>query len=142
MNRTAFALVMCCAILTAILSASQVKAGKDTVVTAAQVNGTWKNGNNTFKVLALGKQRLKVSFYGLYKYNTPAGPSANEGEAEGIAFIEGDTAILKPGDAGSDDCVVTMVFGNEKLSVTEEGACPFGHNVTTAGTYRKVVGKK
>ena len=119
----------------------QAKAGKETIVTAAQVNGKWVNKNGTFEVLALGKQRLQVSFSGTYRYNTPAGPSANEGEASGIAFIEGDTATFKPEDA-EGDCVITMKFTKDKLDVTQEGMCGFGFRVTAAGIYRKVSNRK
>lgn len=123
--------------LAVVLPGTRATAGKETIVTAAQVNGKWVNKNGTFEVLALGKQRLQVSFSGTYKYNTPAGASVNEGEASGIAFIEGDTATFKPDDA-EDDCVITMKFTKDKLDVTQEGMCPFGFRVTAAGIYRKV----
>ena len=61
----------------------------------------------------------------------------NTGEGEGIAFIEGDTAIFKP-DGAEEECRITMKFTGGKLVVTQEGLCGFGHNVTAAGTYRKV----
>jgi hypothetical protein len=64
-------------------------------VTAAQVNGTWRSKTGTFKVWALGKQRLQVEFFGVYEYKTSAGPMANTGEGRGIAFIQGDTATFK-----------------------------------------------
>ena len=144
MSRTFVALTLCCAVLTTILMTSQVNADKDNIVTASQVNGTWKNKTGTFKIHALGKQRLEVSFYGLYKYNSPAGPTANEGEASGIAFIEGDTATFKPEDTGEDDCVITLIFAKDRLTVSQEGSgtCGFGHNVRADGTYRKVSGAK
>ncbi len=137
MNRALLALVVCCALLAVVLPVQRAKAGTETIVTAAQVNGTWQNKNGTFKILALGKQRLQVSFSGIFRYNTPAGPSANEGEGSGIAFIEGDTATFKPEDA-EDECVITMKFTKDKLTVTQEGICGFGFRVTAAGIYRKV----
>jgi hypothetical protein len=73
-----------------------MQAGKDTSVTAAQVNGTWKTKGGEFKIWALGQQRLQVEFSGVYEYKTPEGPSANTGEGSGIATIQGDTAIFKP----------------------------------------------
>jgi hypothetical protein len=137
MNRALLALMTCCALLAASLLVPRSEAGKETIVTAAQVNGTWKNKNGTFDIKALGKQRLQVAFSGIYRYNTPAGPSVNDGEASGIAFIEEDTAIFKPEEA-EDDCVITMKFTKDKLTVTQEGICGFGFHVTAAGTYRKV----
>lgn len=70
---------------------------KQTIVTAAQVNGTWETKTGTFKILALGNQRLKVEFQGFYEYKTEYGPMANIGEGRGIAFIEGVTASSRLG---------------------------------------------
>src|SRR5215471_326038 len=110
-------------------------------VTAAQVNGTWKTKNAEFKIWALGKQRLQVEFSGIYEYKTPQGPMANEGEGNGIATIEGDTAIFKPEDA-EEECQITLKFTDGKLVVTQTGICGFGHNVSAEGTYKKVSSKK
>ncbi|WP_139052887.1 hypothetical protein [Thiocapsa marina] len=107
------------------------------IVTAAQVNGTWRDRSSTFKVWALGKQRLQVEFFGIYEYRTAAGPDANTGYGSGIAFIEEDTAVFKP-EEGEEDCTIIMTFGEEKLVVRQEGTCPFGHNVTATGKYKKV----
>lgn len=111
------------------------------VVTASQVNGTWRSGSKTFKVWALGKQRLKVQFLGTYEYKTPAGWMANVGEGSGIASIERDTAIFKP-EAADEDCKITMKFKGGKLFVSQEGGCDFGHNVIADGTYRKISSRK
>jgi hypothetical protein len=110
-------------------------------VTAAQVNGTWKTNSGEFKIWALGQQRLQIEFSGTYEYKTPQGPSANEGEGNGIATIEGDTAIFKP-EGAEEECRITLKFTGGKLLVTQTGICGFGHNVSAAGTYRKVSAKK
>src|SRR5262249_51182799 len=127
-------LVCCVALL------SQTATSGQTVVTAAQVNGAWSNKRGTFKVRALGNQKLRVEFTGFYEYVSQAGPMANTGEGKGIAFIEGDTAIFKP-DGAEEGCRITMKFTGGKLVVTQEGVCGFGLNVTAAGTYRKVSGR-
>lgn len=111
------------------------------IVTAAQVNGTWDSGPGTFKVFALGNQRLKVEFSGLYEHQTPIGLMANTGEGSGIAFIQGATAIFKP-DGADDDCRITMTFADAELIVEQEGTCGFGMNVTATGRYKKVSSKK
>jgi hypothetical protein len=116
---------------------AQTVASGQTVVTASQVNGAWSNKRNTFKVRALGNQKLRVEFSGSYEYVSQAGPMVNTGEGKGIAFIEGDTAIFKP-DGAEEECRITMKFTGGKLVVTQEGVCGFGLNVTAAGTYRKV----
>ncbi|HEY2144368.1 MAG TPA: hypothetical protein VGH06_08425 [Candidatus Udaeobacter sp.] len=117
------------------------QAGKDTSVTAAQVNGTWKTKHAEFKIWALGHQRLQVEFSGVYEYKTPQGPSANTGEGNGIATIEGDTAIFKP-EAAEEECRIMLKFAGNKLVVTQTGICGFGHNVTAAGTYKKISAEK
>jgi hypothetical protein len=117
------------------------QADSDKSVTAAQVNGTWKTSNGEFKIWALGKQRLQIDFSGVYEYKTPQGPSANEGEGSGIATIEGDTAIFKP-EGAEEECRISLKFTGGKLVVTQTGICGFGHNVSAAGTYKKVSAKK
>jgi hypothetical protein len=116
---------------------SQTAASGQAVVTASQVNGTWRSDHGTFKVRALGNQKLRVAFSGFHEFVSQAGPMANTGEGEGIAFIEKDTAIFKP-DGAEEGCRIVMKFTGGKLVVTQEGVCGFGLNVTAAGSYRKV----
>jgi hypothetical protein len=112
------------------------------VVTAAQVNGTWESKTATFKILALGKQRLKVQFSGSYPYKLPDGTDmANTGDADGIAMIDGNQAMFKP-EAPGEECAIAMKFVSGKLLVEQEGTCGFGHNVSAAGTYRRVSSRK
>lgn len=110
-------------------------------VTAAQVNGTWKTNHSEFKIWTLGQQRLQIEFSGVYEYRTPQGPTANEGEGSGIATIEGDTAVFKP-EGAEEECRIILRFTGGKLLVTQTGICGFGHNVSAAGTYKKVSAKK
>lgn len=117
------------------------------VVTAAQVNGTWqsrfgKSRSGTIKILALGKQRLKVEFIGLYTYPLPDGTSnVNDGEGQSIAIIEGNEATFKPDEAEAE-CLITMKFTRGALQVEQKGSCGFGLNVTLAGTYRRVSSRR
>jgi hypothetical protein len=129
------------ALCLAAASIVTTQAGKDTSVTAAQVNGTWKAKQGEFKIWALGHQRLQVEFSGVYEYKTPQGPSANTGEGSGIATIEGDTATFKP-EGAEEECRITLKFAGNKLIVTQTGICGFGYNVTAAGTYKKISAKK
>jgi len=117
------------------------QADNEKSVTAAQVNGTWKTKYGEFKIWALGKQRLQIDFSGVYEYKTPQGPTANEGVGSGVATIEGDTAIFKP-EGAEEECQITLKFARGKLVVTQTGICGFGHNVTAAGTYKKVSARK
>jgi hypothetical protein len=110
-------------------------------VTAAQVNGTWKKKGGEFKIWALGQQRLQIEFSGTYEYQSPQGPTANEGQGSGIARIEGDTAVFKP-EGAEDECKITLKFTRGKLVVTQTGICGFGNNVSAEGTYKKVSSSK
>jgi hypothetical protein len=110
------------------------------VVTAAQVNGVYRDRGSEFRILALGHNKLKVQFNG--EYMTRAG-YPNMGEAIGEATIEGDVATFVPGE--TTRCKITMRFGRNRIEVTQEGSdadCGFGHNVMANGTYRKIKGGK
>jgi hypothetical protein len=142
MKKTSFVLLLCYTMLSPpALGLLQFNASAQKIVTAGDVNGTWRTKTATFKVWALGHQKLRVEFLGTYEYNTPAGLMANSGTGSGIARIEGDTATFKPDD-GDEECKITMRFMGGKLIVTQEGGCGFGHNVSAEGTYRKVSSRK
>lgn len=122
----------------AVLAQTPTQAsGGGKIVTSAQVNGTWRSRNGEFKIWALGNQKLKIEFSGVYKYNSPQGPMANTGEGSGIAHIDGDTAVFKP-EVSEAECAITMKFSEGKLHVSQVGICGFGFNVTAEGEYRHV----
>ena len=139
MNRTfAFAILAVLFTDTALLQPGH--ADPHRVVTARQVNGKWRFQRNEFRIKALGKQRLRVSFDGTYEYQSQMGPMANTGEAGGVARIIGDTATFKP-DAGDGTCTITLRFTRGTLVASQSGddaSCGFGHNVYADGTYHKV----
>jgi len=106
------------------------------VVTAAQVNGVYRFYKSEFRILALGQQKLKVQFDGVY---VTVSKSVNLGYAGGEATIEGNVATFVPPD--TERCKITMKFLPGKMVVTQEGddfECGFGHNVNAAGTYKKI----
>jgi len=106
------------------------------VVTAAQVNGVYRYYKSEFRVLALGHNKLKVQFDGIYM---TLAKSPNMGYAMGEATIEGNVAIFVPPD--TQGCKITMTFLPGKIVVKQDGSdadCGFGHNVYTTGTYRKI----
>ena len=135
------------------ISAAETRAQNRKSVSAAEVNGTFrsffkgrfKGSSNEIKILALGKGKLRVSFDLLYPYFLGTGElSANLGQGEGEAMIEGDTAVYSSDEFGA--CKITIKFvkpGIIKVSQEATDAdCGFGHNVTADGTYRKVSGAK
>ena len=106
------------------------------VVTAAQANGVYRYYDNEFRILALGHNKLKVQFDGIY--HTLA-KSVNMGSATGEATIEGNVATFVPED--TTGCKITMTFLPGKLVVKQDGddaTCGFGHNVYSTGTYKKI----
>ncbi len=113
---------------------------KHQVVTAPQANGVYRYYQSEFRILALGHNKLKVQFDGIYM---TLAKSPNMGYAMGEAIIDGNIATFKPPD--TEHCEITLVFLRNKLKVTQEGSdsdCGFGHNVNATGTYRKIRGGK
>ena len=132
---------VCCALTIIILVVNGISAQEIKIVTAKQVNGTWENKSGSFKIWALGNQKLQVEYTGFYEYESENGPMANIGEGKGIAFITGDTAIFKP-EYAEEECKIIMHFKSGSLIVEQEGICGFGLNVTAAGEYKKTNHKK
>ena len=147
MKKLILSSALCAALLPvhALESALASMPASQRIVTAAQVNGTWCDGHNEFRIWALGQQRLQVEFSGVYEYRLPNGePMSNVGEGSGIARIEGDTATFRP-EGAEDECSITMRFTRGRLVVTQAGAsvsCGFGHNVSAAGTYRRISARR
>jgi hypothetical protein len=123
------------------VSSPATRAQNPKIVTAAQANGVYRYYDNEIRILALGKNKLKVSFDGVYY---TISKSVNMGYASGEAKIEGNVAVLELPDFGP--CKITIVFlPRSRLKVTQEGDspdCGFGHNVHANGTYRKIRGGK
>lgn len=121
-------------------------------VPASEVNGTfrhnftgkYKGSYNEIRIWALGKGKLKVSFDLTYPFTDGTGqPSANVGQATGVAEISKDIAIYRSAENG--DCAITIKFVKQgMIEVEQQGAsaCGFGHNVTAGGTYRKFSSRK
>jgi hypothetical protein len=109
---------------------------KHQIVTAAQANGVYRFYKSEFRILALGHNKLKVQFDGVYVNIVK---NVNVGYAMGEATIEGNVATFIPED--TQGCKITMKFLPGKLVVTQDGSdadCGFGHNVYATGTYQKI----
>ena len=122
-------------------------------VKSAEVNGTFwmkykgkfKDSASEIKISALGGGKLHVSMSLLYPYATPQGElSANMGELDGEALIEGDTAVYESSEP--EKCKITIKFVKlGTIKVRQDGAdfsCGFGHRVTADGTYTRISAKK
>lgn len=122
-----------------LIAAAAVGPGQSRVVTAREANGTYRDASNEIKILALGHNKLRISFELTFVYKTSAGPSANEGMADGEATIENDTAVFRPKEFPA--CTITIKFlKSNRLKVTQAGDsadCGFGNRVRADGTYVK-----
>lgn len=122
-----------------VAAGAQKAQSNKSLVQAEALTGTYelvaenKQRKNILKVLALGGNKLKVKFEGLWEYSYNGEPIANVGEVEGIAVLEGNTAILKPEAAPS--CKIVLKFTNDKLLVEQESECGFGQHVNASGQY-------
>ena len=118
------------------LSSIPIGAQNSKVATAAQINGVYRFYRSEFRILALGHNKLKVQFDGVY---VNVMKNVNTGYAGGEATIEGNTATFIP--EGTQGCKITMTFLPGKLVVKQDGddaTCGFGHNVYATGMYRKI----
>lgn len=115
------------------------------IVTAAQVNGIWREASSTksvfteFWVQTIGNNQLKVGFWG----NNAVKKFSNV--AIGTADINGITAIFKPAEnqvSEDSPCIINLKFTAGKLIVSEKGECGWGNGISTAGTYKKTSPKK
>ena len=109
----------------------------DRILTASELNGTYTYRRNTFKVLAIDHNKIKVQFHGEWMTR---GGYPNTGDALGEAKFEGNVAVFIP--KGTTDCKITMSFLTNRVEVQQEGEgdCGFGHNVVATGTYRRIKG--
>ena len=129
-------------LLCAVMFLQQTVFAQQKIATAAQVNGTWQSKSGTFKILALGGQKLKIEFFGEYQYKLADGTwTANEGETSGTAAIVNLIATFKP-EESNNECLITLKFAGGILNVKQTGFCGFGNNVTAAGRYRKTSARK
>ena len=104
------------------------------IVTSPQVNGEWRSYDDYFYILAIGQNKLKVEFEGIYHTMSK---SVNTGEISGEATIEGNVATLNSEEFPK--CRITMTFLNGKMVVKQgDDDCGFGFNVRADGTYKRI----
>lgn len=113
MTRQLFAIVIGFVSAVSLPSDSRAQSSRASVP-ASEVNGTFqhnftgrfKGTSSEIRIWALGKGKLRVAFDLIYPYVDGTGElSANLGEANGIATIDGDTAVYRNNEFG--DCVIT-----------------------------------
>ena len=94
---------------------------------------------NQLDVQQLSDGKIKFQLLALWvSHNNPE--NIHNGEIQGVATLEDGVAIHESGN-----CKITMKFTSNKVVITESGDnidCGFGANVTSAGSYRKIAGRK
>ncbi len=122
--------------LIALISTTTIALAGDRSVTAAEANGTYRDGKSEIKILSVGRGKLKVEM------NVVA--PEDDGSASGEATIENDVAVFVPPD--TEGCKITMTFlANGSLKVESESRpvdCGFGRKAVPDGTYKKVSNTK
>lgn len=123
-------------LLTAVSSMMAPVLAGDRSVSAAEANGTYRDGKSEIKLLALGGGKLKVQMDIVAPRDT--------GSASGEATIKNDVAVFVLPE--TDGCTITMTFlPDGSLKVEQEGRpvdCGFGRMAPAEGTYKKVSSAK
>jgi hypothetical protein len=117
----------------ALMAAPAPALAADRSVSAAEANGTYRDGKSEIKILSVGPGKLMDIV-----------KPRDEGSASGEATIKNDVAIFVPPD--TDGCKLTMTFlPDGSLKVEQEGRpvdCGFGRMAPAEGTYKKVSSAK
>ena len=123
-------------LLTAASLMSAAVLAADRNVSAAEANGTYRDGKSEIRILSVGPGKLKVQI--------DIVAPRDIGSASGEATIKNDVAVFVPPD--TESCKLTMKFlpdGN--IKVEQEGRpvdCGFGRMAPAEGTYKKVSSAK
>lgn len=119
---------------------ASVSAAEATGTFRMEFTGKFKGSSNEIKILPLGKGKLKISFDLVYPYYTADKLlTANVGYAQGEASIAADEAVYAEDEYG--ECRIKIKFvkpGIIKVTDQNGSACGFGHNVSAAGTYKRI----
>ncbi|MBA2705148.1 MAG: hypothetical protein H0U60_15025 [Blastocatellia bacterium] len=123
-------------------SICSVKAQAPPHAAAKSVTGHYRLTKEEFRnridVQQLAGGKIKFYLLALWvSYNNPE--NIHNGELQGIVALGKRVAIYD-----QDDCKLKFEFFSNRVRVTQlnDAGCGFGANVTAAGTYRKLDGKK
>lgn len=126
----------CVSALTALAFIAPSALAAEREVTAADANGTYRDGKSEIKILSLGGSKLKVQMDIVKPRDT--------GSASGEATLKSDVATFVPSD--TDGCKITMTFlPDGSVKVESEGRpvdCGFGRMAPPDGTFKKVSSAK
>jgi hypothetical protein len=95
--------------------------------------GLLADPDSTLEIEQLSEGRLRFYLLALWKGMNWKEYGPNLGEAYGEVELKDHRAVYK-----QETCVLTMTFAGDRVTIAEQGDCGFGHNVTAAGTYRRM----
>ncbi|NJM54257.1 MAG: hypothetical protein HC846_13280 [Blastocatellia bacterium] len=100
--------------------------------------------SSEFKILALGKGKLKVEFFTALKLGSDGDARGNTADGMGTAVINGDTAFFTPTNQQAEECVIKIKFVKlGQIKITQEGDCGFiSDSISTEGTYKRTSAAK
>jgi len=78
--------------------------------------------------------KLRFAVHALWKGMNWKKYGPNIGEIGGTVEVRNGKALFKDTDA---ECTLGMTFKGDRLDVTQEGSCGFGHNVNAEGAYKR-----
>jgi hypothetical protein len=77
---------------------------------------------------------LRFAVHALWKGMNWKTYGPNIGEIGGTVAVHKGKALFKDDEA---ECALGMTFKGDRLDVTQEGSCGFGHNVSADGAYKR-----
>jgi hypothetical protein len=93
---------------------------------AEDVTGTYSMKGGEVRIRQL-EGRIKFFISAAYRENV--------GEVSGEVPLKGNTASYND---NAMDCALSFKFGHDSLTISQDGSCGMGLNVSGAGTYKRV----
>jgi hypothetical protein len=111
-------------------------AGKPHPVVTPGLTGTWSLVADPDQSIEFKDENGKLRFavHALWKGMNYKEYGPNIGEIGGIVEVRNGKGVFKDAEA---ECTLSMTFKGDKLDVTQEGSCGFGHNVNADGAYKR-----
>ena len=126
----------CLAAFAALVAIISPAFAGDRSISAAEANGTYRDGKSEIKLLSTAAGKLKVQMNIVMP--------RDDGSAAGEATIKNDVITFVPPD--TEGCKITMTFLKDGSLKVESDArpvdCGFGRMAPPDGTYKKVSSAK
>jgi len=111
--------------------------GKPHPVETKGLTGTWSligDPDASIEIKDENDGKLRFAVHALWKGMNWKEYGPNIGEIGGTVVVHKGKALFKDAEA---ECTLGMTFRGDRLDVTQEGSCNFGHNVSADGAYKR-----